>query len=67
MTGSTFRQGIEAINDVNFIPLEVLAEYDPDNLSATFLTAHFNLWMKNLLYGISSMSCLEHYMISLRC
>ncbi|KAG9604033.1 UDP-Glycosyltransferase/glycogen phosphorylase, partial [Aureobasidium melanogenum] len=36
ITGTTFRQGIEAINNVNFVPLKGLAEYDPDNLSATF-------------------------------
>lgn len=36
ITGSTFRQGIEAIDNVKFVPLKGLAEYDPDNLSAAF-------------------------------
>ncbi|KAH0329528.1 UDP-Glycosyltransferase/glycogen phosphorylase, partial [Aureobasidium melanogenum] len=36
ITGNTFLQGIEAINNVTFVPLKGLAGYDPDNLSATF-------------------------------
>ncbi|KAK5999312.1 hypothetical protein QM012_005587 [Aureobasidium pullulans] len=36
ITGNTFREGIEAIDNVKFVPLKGLAEYDPDNLSATF-------------------------------
>lgn len=36
ITGATFRPGIEAIDNVTFVPLKGLAEYDPDNLSATF-------------------------------
>lgn len=36
ITGTTFRQGIEAIDNVKFVSLKGLAEYDPDNLAATF-------------------------------